>query len=66
MFPVSSSNLYAVGYDPQSKVLRIEFKTATYDYFGVPEYIFNGLMNASSKGVYQATFIKDFYHYKRI
>lgn len=58
MVPVSSSNLASVGYDATSQTLRIQFKSGTYDYFGVPSHIHQGLMNASSKGTYHDTYIK--------
>ncbi len=54
--PVESSNLASVGYDPTSKVLEIEFKTARiYEYYDVPQDEYDGLMVASSHGSY-------FYH----
>ena len=60
--PVASSNLVSVGYDPNSKTLEIEFKQGrVYQYFGVPAYIFRGLMQASSKGEYFHAYIKDRY-----
>jgi hypothetical protein len=50
---VKSSNLYAVGYDKDRKVLQIEFRSGSvYQYYDVPESIFTGLLNAGSKGRY--------------
>jgi hypothetical protein len=50
---VQSSNLASVGYDPQSLTLEVEFRNGSaYQYFGVPEYIYEGLINAGSKGAY--------------
>jgi len=66
MIPVSSSNLVAVGYDSVTETLRIQFRSSTYDYFNVPAHIHQGLMNASSKGQYHATYIKNVYQYTRI
>lgn len=66
MIPVSSSNLVAVGYNSQSHTLRIQFRSRTYDYFNVPESVFNGLLNAASKGKYHAAFIKNAYRYQMI
>ena len=49
--PVQSSNLWSVGYDPDSQTLEIEFKGGhVYQYFGVPESLYFDLMNAGSKG----------------
>lgn len=66
MIPVSSSNLVAVGYDASSMTLRVQFYSGTYDYYDVPESIFNGLLSASSKGRYHHSFIKNSFRYKRI
>ncbi|WP_416144946.1 KTSC domain-containing protein [Planococcus koreensis] len=63
---VSSSNLVAIGYDPQSSTLRIQFRTSTYDYFGVPESVYRGLMSASSHGGYHAAHIKNSYGYDKV
>lgn len=66
MIPVSPSNLNAVGYDPDTQILRIEFFSGTYDYFDVPEFIFNQLLTADSKGKYHAAFIKNQYRYQKL
>lgn len=51
--PVSSSNLRSVGYDSSQNVLEIEFHGGrVYQYTGVPESIFRGLMGAASHGKY--------------
>lgn len=51
--PVDSSNLKAVGYDSSSAVLEIEFNDGSaYQYFDVPQYEYDGLMSADSKGKY--------------
>lgn len=63
---VNSSNLVSVGYDSTSQTLRIQFHNATYDYFNVPFQIYQGLMNASSKGGYHAAYIKNSYRYRRV
>ena len=60
--PVISSNLVSVGYDPISKTLEIEFRySRVYQYYNVPEDVFQGLMQASSKGRYFDAHIKDIY-----
>ena len=65
MIPVVSSNIYAVGYD--GSTLRIQFHSGgIYDYSGVPESVYNGLMNAASKGSYHAAHIKNVYPYRKI
>ncbi|MCO6453562.1 MAG: KTSC domain-containing protein [Caldilineales bacterium] len=65
---VSSSNLASVGYDPQRQVLEIEFRNGSvYQYFGVPQSIYSGLMAAASHGRYFDAFVKKGgYRYQRI
>lgn len=51
--PVQSSNIASVGYDPASSTLEIEFHSGgVYQYSGVSSEVYEGLMNASSKGSY--------------
>jgi hypothetical protein len=59
---VSSSNIVSIGYDPDSSTLEIEFKGGSvYQYAGVPQAEFDGLMGASSHGIYFNANIKDRY-----
>lgn len=56
---VSSSNLASVGYDSNSATLEIEFNHGgVYQYSGVPEDVYLGLMNASSHGQYFDRYVK--------
>ncbi|MEW6211581.1 MAG: KTSC domain-containing protein [Acidobacteriota bacterium] len=66
--PVSSSNLASVGYDPQTNTLEIEFHSGSiYQYFNVPQSIYDGLMGAGSHGRYFDAHIKKAgYPYRRI
>lgn len=67
MTPVSSSNLESVGYDPSTETLRIKFlKSGLYEYYNVPQDIYDGLMAASSKGKYFHNNIKDKYPYTKL
>jgi len=51
--PVESRNLASVGYEVETSTLEIEFHNGgIYQYFGVPENVYQELMNASSKGTY--------------
>ena len=59
--PIASSNLVSVGYDKTSSTLEIEFKNGIYQYSGVPENVYEDLMNASSAGRYLNINIKDGY-----
>lgn len=65
---VSSSHLLSVGYDPKTQTLEIQFTDySVYQYFGVPQSIYNGLMGASSHGSYfDARIKKGGYSYRRI
>jgi hypothetical protein len=57
--PVSSSNLSSIGYDLRSAILEIEFHSGgVYQYSGVPEDIYQGLMNAGSHGQYFDQYVK--------
>ena len=66
--PVESSNLASVRYDPKSAVLDIEFKIGgIYEYSGVHKSVYDGLMNAVSKGKYFHQHIKNsVYPYSKI
>jgi len=64
---VSSSNLRSVGYEEGTFTLEIEFHGGgIYQYFEVPESVYLGLMQASSKGQYFHQNIKNSFRYKRI
>ena len=57
--PVHSTNLEAVGYDPQTAHLQVTFQSGpTYDYFGVPPQAYQGLLAAKSKSHFLSTLIK--------
>jgi len=65
--PVSSSNLRSIGYDLKSQTLEIEFHDGSvYQYFGVPESIYNALMSASSHGSFFHRHIKDRFGWAKI
>lgn len=51
--PVPSSNIRSIGYDYELRVLEVEFNNgSTYQYAGVPQNIYEALMNASSHGAF--------------
>lgn len=68
--PVESSNLSAVGYDPASQVLTVQFRNGSeYRYRNVPPELHVGLMAAESKGSYFAQHVKahpDRYPFERV
>lgn len=58
--PVRSEALRAVGYDPDRRILEIEFASgAVYRYFDVPEDLYAGLMTAPSLGEFFSAHIRD-------
>lgn len=64
---VSSSNIRSIGYDPSGHVLEIAFLSGgIYQYDGVPEYVYDELMKASSHGKYFAAHIKNVYPTRKI
>lgn len=64
---VSSSNIASIGYDADSQTLEIEFSNGgTYQYFDVPQYIYEDLMKAESHGQYLAQNIKGIYRYSKV
>ena len=64
---VSSSNISSVGYDRQTNILEVEFSSGDiYQYFNVPEHLYNNLMGASSKGQFFNDYIKYDYRYQKV
>jgi len=65
--PISSSNISSIGYDRQSATLDVEFTSGdVYQYFDVPEHLYHGLMNASSKGQFLNDYIRHSYRYQKV
>lgn len=64
---VDSSNLASVGYDAAKEILEIEFNHGgVYQYFDVPESVYNELMDADSHGRYFISNINDVFEYQKI
>ena len=64
---VSSSNIRSIGYDQQSATLEVEFTSGdVYQYFNVPEHLYQGLMSAASKGQFLNDSIKYSYRYQKV
>lgn len=62
MIRVNSTAISRVGYDPETRRMKIQFAQGeTYDFCRVPESIFNGLLKAASKGAYYNMHIRDKY-----
>lgn len=64
---VESSNLASVGYDAENEILEVQFKHGgVYQYFDVPENVYEELMNADSHGVYFSDNIRNDYEYQKM
>lgn len=67
MIYVNSSNLNSVDYNSINRTLTIKFNDLrVYEYYDVPQYIFEGLINAPSKGKFHHRYIKNSFAYNRI
>lgn len=63
--PVQSSTLQSVGYE--NNVLEIQFLSGgVYQYFDVPEHVYQALLAASSKGSFFSQAIRGVYRYARV
>jgi hypothetical protein len=64
--PVASSLIHAVGYDFLGSVLEIEMgePSRLYTFYDVPYSVYEGLMEAPSKGRYFNEFIRDDFAYE--
>ncbi|HEX3661367.1 MAG TPA: KTSC domain-containing protein [Acidobacteriaceae bacterium] len=64
---VNSSNIASVGYDADSQTLEIEFNNGgVYQYSGVPQEIYGGMMSADSKGKYFHANINKTYPFSKL
>ncbi len=64
--PVNSSHLQSVGYEPETKMMEIEFNDrGVYRFFGVPSEIYKSLLSAPSKGTYFSAHIRTAFRYER-
>ncbi|MBK6958010.1 MAG: KTSC domain-containing protein [Polaromonas sp.] len=62
----NSSNIARFKYDAANQVLSVEFiNGGVYNYFDVPEFVFEEMRSAGSKGQYLAQRIKGTYRYAR-
>ncbi len=62
MMRVISSAISAIGYNPQTRRMKIRFKQgATYKFCRVPEHVFQKFLNATSKGTYYNNYVRDKY-----
>jgi hypothetical protein len=65
--PVSSSNIVSVGYDAPSETLEVEFTSGSvYQYYNVPQSIYDAFFKAPSAGQFFAYQIKNAFPYSRV
>ncbi|HEX8744586.1 MAG TPA: KTSC domain-containing protein [Thermoleophilaceae bacterium] len=63
--PVESDALSSVGYEDET--LEIEFSSGTvYQYYDVPEDVYEELMRATSHGEFFSDQIRDHFRYARV
>ncbi|GAB1259867.1 KTSC domain-containing protein [Aurantivibrio plasticivorans] len=64
---VGSSNIASIGYESETETLEVEFLAGSiYQYYDVPEYVYDELMSASSHGGYLASNIRKNYAYTKL
>lgn len=60
--PVESSNLAEIGYDPDTETLEVMFHhRGIYQYYNVPSFVHDRMMQASSIGTFFNTEIRGQY-----
>lgn len=65
--PIDSSNISSIGYAETSTTLEVEFHSgAVYQYFDVPLNVYQGIMEAGSKGQYFAQHIKGYFRFAKV
>jgi hypothetical protein len=65
--PVTSSNVADVGYDALTMTLEIGFKDGTvYQYFDIPESVYQELLSADSVGRFLNQQVKNSYRYAKV
>jgi len=67
MTPVTSSNISEIGYDDAAQEVYVRFLNGSlYVYKGVPQFEFDGLLNAPSIGSYLHRNYKNVFPYERV
>lgn len=65
--PVDSSNVAEIGYDLGSSTLEVMFNDGSlYQYFDVPESVYDDFVRAESHGGYLHANIRGEYRYARV
>jgi len=64
--PVKSSTIRSIGYNYDSQTLEIEFNSGgVYQYYNVPESVYNALMSSQSHGSFFHQYIKNKYNWAK-
>lgn len=64
---VNSTNIRSIGYDKLTAILEVEFTSGdVYQYFNVPEYLYQQFLNASSHGQFLNDNIRYNYRYQKV
>ena len=64
---VPSTSIRSIGYDQSSSALEIEFHdSGAYRYFDVPEFLYQGLLLAKSKGSFFNRRLAGRYRFERL
>lgn len=67
MTPIKDSRIIkAAGYDNELETLYVRFRKATYEYYDVPEKIYQELLKAPSAGSYFIKNIQKTYNYNKV
>ena len=62
MIPVTSSNVKAYGYEPESQTFRVQFKTgSTYEVSNFPQSELSRFITSQSKGGFYAQYVRGKY-----
>lgn len=65
--PVSSTNIAAIAYDDDGRILGVRFAHGgEYWYHGVPRAVYQGFLSAVSKGTYFGMFVRNTYACARV
>jgi hypothetical protein len=63
----NSSNIASVGYDAATQTMEVEFTNGNvYQYFDVPEVVYQELLRAESAGKFLNAQIKGVYRFARL
>lgn len=64
---VNSSNIQSIGYDAPSATLEVEFTSGdVYQYFNVPDYLYQQFLQASSYEQFLNDNIRYNYRYQKV